>query len=536
MPRPPLPKVLADVFDDRQARTTLLAGAFALFAAGLDPKVWGPSLSTVQAAIRERPSLEAYVLLGVVGSAILLLVGGAIGDLRRARPLIVGGLGTLVITGTVGLLIPEGPVFITARLIGAAASALTVPAALASVALAYRGVARATALGIAYAIYSGALAVMPILLTFVPGAQWPGFVVAPIVALIALLVVRGRIPDLERPGRLERPYVLGTALWASAVVAISVGVLWLGTGWEHPLRWAIIGFGVALLVAYRAWERRRRVTHPADLQVDRRPVTVALFAGVVIALAQSAPMLILPQYFAIVPRFGPVFGMLAIAPLIAGLVVAGPVAGFLLARFPPRVLVAAGLVTVGIGNVGVALIAGPATGYVLFILPLLLIGAGFVVGTTVRTAIIFASVPRGLPATAAALNEASLAVGTRIGIVLVTAIVATVALSTYDASVAGLAPVAGAEARQQFADVLYAVGTPSFPALARAIQPDLVLGYIDAYVAGVRTALFLGGAAAMLGGFVAWLGLGRRDPLATRGTDAMASVYEHRDERVTAEP
>jgi len=191
---------------------------------------------------------------------------------------------------------------------------------------------------------------------------------------------------------------------------------------------------------------------------------------------------------------------------------------------------------VGLGNLSVALLAGPATGYVLFILPLLLIGAGFVVATTVRTAIIFASVPRGLPATAAALNEASLAVGNRIGIVLVTAIVAGVALSTYDASVSGLAPVAGAEARLRFADVLYAVGTPSFPALARAIQPDLVIGYLDAYVAGVRTALFLGGAAAMLGGVVAWLGLGRRDPLATPGADPMGSVYEHRDERATAEP
>ena len=205
MPRPPLPKVLADVFDDRQARTTLLAGAFALFAAGLDPKVWGPSLSTVQAAIRERPSLEAYVILGVVASAILLLVGGAIGDLRRARPLIVGGLATLVVTGTVGLLFPAGPVFIAARLVGAAASALTVPAALASVALAYRGVARATALGIAYAVYSGALAVMPILLTFIPGAQWPGFVVAPIAALVALIVVRGRIPTSSGQGALSDP-------------------------------------------------------------------------------------------------------------------------------------------------------------------------------------------------------------------------------------------------------------------------------------------------------------------------------------------
>jgi hypothetical protein len=109
-------------------------------------------------------------------------------------------------------------------------------------------------------------------------------------------------------------------------------------------------------------------------------------------------------------------------------------------------------------------------------------------------------------------------------------------LSTYDAGVRSLAPVAAAEARQRFADVLYAVGTPSFPALARAIQPDLVVDYVDAYVAGVRTALFLGGLAAVLGGVVAWLGLGRRDPLATRGSDPMASVYEHRDERVTAEP
>jgi MFS family permease len=535
MPRPPLPRFIADVVGDRAALASLAAGSFALFAAGLDPKVWGPSLSTVQSAIRQRPELESYVLVGAVGAALLLLVGGAIGDLRRTRPLIVGGLATLVVTGTVGLLIPDGPVFVAARLAGSAASAIVVPASLATVALAYRGVARATAIGVAYAAYGGATALMPILLTIIPDSRWPGFVVAPVAAVLALIVVRGRIPDLDRPGRRERPYVIGTALWAGAVVAISSGLLWLGSGWDNPVRLAIIALGIALLVAFRVFEARRKVEHPAELHVDRRPVTVALFAGVVIALAQSAPMVVLPQYFAIVPRFGPAVGMLAVAPLFAGLVVAGPIAGFLLARFAPRVLVAAGLVTVGLGNLGVAVLAGPATGYLLFILPLLLIGAGFVVATTVRTAIIFASVPRGLPATAAALNEASIAVGTRIGIVLVTAIVAGVALTTYDASATGIAPDLAAAARQRFADVLYAIGTPSFPSFARAIHPEDVAGYVDAYVAGVRTALVLGGIAAVLGGIVAWFGLGHRDPLATRGADPMAAVYEHRDERAPAE-
>ncbi|MEZ4596748.1 MAG: hypothetical protein R3C32_07835 [Chloroflexota bacterium] len=59
--------------------------------------------------------------------------------------------------------------------------------------------------------------------------------------------------------------------------------------------------------------------------------------------------------------------------------------------------------------------------------PLAAIGAGFVVGTCVRTAVIFAGVPRRLPATAAALNQSSLMVGAQIGVAAVTAIVSDAA-------------------------------------------------------------------------------------------------------------
>ena len=536
MGRPPLPAFIADVVDDRVARATLLAGSAALFAAGLDPKVWGPSLTTVQSAIRARPELESYVLIGAVGFAIMLLIGGAIGDLRQARPLILGGLVVLVVTDAIGLVVTSGPAFIAVRLVGSAASALVVPASLACVALAYRGVARATAIGFAYAAYGGAQAMMPTLLTVIPGERWPGFAAAALAAVLALAIARNRVPELERPGRAERPYVLGTALWASSIVAISAGLLWLGSGWDNPVRLTIVGLGIALLVTFFVVEARRRAEHPASLRVDRRPVTIALFAGVVIAIAQSVPMVLLPTYFAIVPRYGPLFGLAAVAPLFVGLVLAGPIAGWLLSRLSPRVLVAAGLIVVGAGNLLVSVMAGPGTGYVLFVLPLLFIGIGFVVATTVRTAIIFASVPRGLPATAAALNEASIAVGNRMGIVLVTAIVSLVSMAALDASLNGLAPQAAATARQQFSDLLIAVGTPAFTSLAGAVHPSDAGGYIDAYVTGVRAALALGGGAAVAGGLVVWFGLGRRDPLVARGADPMGSIYEHRDERVAAEP
>ena len=184
----------------------------------------------------------------------------------------------------------------------------------------------------------------------------------------------------------------------------------------------------------------------------------------------------LPLYFGVGMQYGPIRGMLALAPLFAALVLAGPIAGFLLARYQPRHLIAGGMLAIGLGDILVAAAIGPTTTYLAFIVPLLLVGGGFVVATTVRTAIIFASVPRGLPATAAALNEASIEVGTRAGIVVVTGLIAEVAVSVYTASLAGQpqAQVDGLVAT--FRDVLIALGTPSFKALpAPSSQADLAV-------------------------------------------------------------
>jgi hypothetical protein len=132
-------------------------------------------------------------------------------------------------------------------------------------------------------------------------------------------------------------------------------------------------------------------------------------------------------------------------------------------------------------------------------------------------------VPRGLPATAAALNESSIAVGTRVGIVLVTVIVAETALATYAASVVALPADEAQRAVSSFQDLLIAVGTPAFSQVASAVNEADIRPYLDAYLSGLRAAFAFGGLVAVIGGAIAWLALGRRDPLAT--------VWEHRDER-----
>ncbi len=522
--RPPAPPAfIAELLAEPGPRNALLAGSAALFAAALDPKVWGPSLPTVQAAIRDRPQLEAVILLAALCGSALMLLGGAVGDSVRARPIIVGGLGVVLLTSLEGLLVPTGPLFLISRFVGHGAAAFVIPASLALVATSYHGIARATAIGLAYGAYGAASAVAPILLQVIPGERAPAFLAAIAACAMALWFVRGRIPELTRPSIAERPYVVGTAIWAFGVISLTVGLTWIGGGLDNPIRWALVVGGLGVIGLALANDRRRADRRTAAIQVERRPAAVAVLIGVVLGIAQTAPMMQLPLYFQLVLRYGPLLAVVALAPLFGALVLAGPAAGFLLARYSPRQLVGVGAIAVGLGNLLLALVVTPSAGYVLFVIPCFLVGAGFVVATTVRTAVIFASVPRGLPATAAALNEASISVGARIGIVLVTAIVAQVALAAYTSSVAGLSPAEAGQAIAAFRDVLVAVGTPSFSQVASAVEAVNAQPYKEAYTAGVRAALAMGGIAAVIGGTIAWVALGRRDPLAT--------VYEHRDER-----
>ncbi len=523
--RPRLPGFLAEVVEDPRARAALIGGSIALFAAGLDPRVWSASLRSVQASVRLEPQIEAIILLAAVVEAALLLAGGAVGDTFPIRRIVLVGLAAEGVTAIAGLVVTDGPLFVVCRLIGLGASAFVIPAALAAVATSYSGAARATAIGFAYGAYGAALAAGPLLLEILPGEQWPAFVVATAscAIAIAILVARPSLGELGRPTRVERPYVLMAAWWGMAIVLVTTGVLWFGSGWDNPTRWALIlGGGIAFLGVV-GYERRRRRADPGRIQVDVRPVAVAVFVGFILALAQTIPMAQLPLYFELVLRFGPLGSIVALGPLFAALVIAGPLAGYLLERLSPRALVGGGVVVVGIGDLALAVLVDPRANYLGFIVPCLFVGAGFVVGTTVRTAIIFAGVPRGLPATAAALNEASLAVGARIGIVLTSTIVARTALADYAHALTGAPGQLVDQAVAQFRDFITAVETIPFEEIASALHPGDIRPYLDAYDAGVQLALIFAGLVAIAGGIGAWLLLGRHDPLKT--------VWDLRDER-----
>ncbi len=522
MRRTRLPSFVAELLGDPVARGALLAGSIALVAAALDPQIWTPTQPSIQEAVRENPQFETLVLLASLGASGLILLGGAVGDWRRARPVILGGLTAELLASFVSLVVPAGPIFVTSRLVGHAGAAFVIPVSIALVATSYRGSVRATAIGVAYGAYGAGGAAASMLLRAVPGEQWPAMLAAIAGCALALRLAWTRTLELRRPSQAERPLVAGVAVSAFGIITCTVGLTWIGGSLDNPLRWAMIIGGLALVIGYQGFNRARTA---GSARIIRRRVAVALFVGVAIAISETAAVLNLPLYFRLVLRYDPLLAAVATAPLAGALLLAGPIAGFLLKRVPPRWLVGGGVILVGVGNLVLATVATQPGSYVAFVLPSLLIGAGFVVATTVRTAIIFASLPDGLPASAAALNESSISLGRRIGIVLVSAVVTQVAITTYSASVAVLPPADASAAVAAFRSVLVTVGTPSFAQVVTTVTPADIRPYVDAYTAGLNAAFFLCGLVGVVGGAIAFVAFGRADPLRTK--------WEYRGERAT---
>lgn len=406
-----LPPFVTDLFTDRRALMALIASCVALAAAGLDPHVLDPGGRRVTEAIAADRSIELLVTAAALVQAGFVLIGGAVADLWRSRRLLQVALGMLVVAALGATVFPDGPGLIASRVLAWAADGLIIPFAVGMVAVVYRGPERATALGLLFAVYGATTALAPFLVTVLGshGPEIQAFGLCAIVALIGIWTTQRFMPDLPGAERGQRMLIVTTVLWAFGVVVIVVGLI------ESEFDLALLGL-LPVIIALAA----RRIAHRGpDQGVHVRAGGAALAAGIVIGFSQAVPMLVVPAFFTVVQGIDGMIATLFVAPFAIALFAAGPVAGWLLQRYSPRVIIALGTLAIAFANLVFVLVMQPDAGYLLFIVPFALVGGGFVIGTAVRTAVIFAATPARLPATAAALNEASIGVGARLGVTVV---------------------------------------------------------------------------------------------------------------------
>jgi EmrB/QacA subfamily drug resistance transporter len=342
--------------DNRRSGAALALVAAAQFVLQLDFSVVNVALPTIQRDLGFAPADLQWILTGyALTFGSLLLLGGRLGDLGGRRRLLLTGLAAFGVTSlSAGL--AQSPVWLIAsRIAQGACAALVAPAALGMVSDLYPdGPARTRALG----IYQGATAagasagiVLGGVLTQYVGWRAIFLVNPPVIVLLMAPMLRvlpggGR----DRAVRLDVPGAV------TATVSVAALIFGLSQGQQHGFSsvLAVAAFAVAVVlgVAFVVTERRSPSPMvPGSVLADparRAALTVMLLAGAVV----GGYVYFVSLYLQRVLGFSAIQTGLALIPSTVTVMLTSVfLARRLLARFPAKVLLLAGLLFFGAGQV-----------------------------------------------------------------------------------------------------------------------------------------------------------------------------------------
>ena len=205
------------------------------------------------------------------------------------------------------------------------------------------------------------------------------------VAFTGAALLLKRQPSPAKP-RLDIP---GAVLVSSAVFCLVYGFSNAAThGWHAPSTWGFLAAGVALGVAFAAWQGR--AAHPLlppriVLDRNRGGAYLSMLVG---TAGLFGTFLFLTYYLQLTLRYSPLVTGFAFLPMSAGLIVMANLSTIsLMPRFGPRPLVTSGMLSAAGGTAWLAQL-GPHTAYATGVLgPLILagVGLGMVIAPAINT-------------------------------------------------------------------------------------------------------------------------------------------------------
>ena len=246
----------------RVQRATLVAAILGSSVAAVDGTVVNVALPAIQDDLggglqAQQWIANAYTL--TLGS--LILVGGSLGDIYGKRRVFEVGVAAFGVLSLLCALAPTAETLIAARAMQGAAGALLAPSSLAIIVMAFPERERAAAIG-SWTAWGGiAVIVGPLaggLILDQASWRWIFAINLPLVAA-TLMLARSAVAD---GARIERRIdVVGASLCAFGLAGVVFGLIEQPSyGWTSPVIMLSLGGGVAVLVAFVAFERR--ASHP----------------------------------------------------------------------------------------------------------------------------------------------------------------------------------------------------------------------------------------------------------------------------------
>jgi EmrB/QacA subfamily drug resistance transporter len=372
-------------------RLGLVVACAAHFLVGVDGLAVAIALPALQRDLDAAP-IDAQWVLTAYGLTFGggLLLGGRLGDLYGRRRLLAGGMTLFAAGALLAGLAPALWLLVAARAVQGAGAAAAVPAALALIGSLFpEGRARSRALAVLGAMASvGVMSglVLGGAVTELLGWRWVFLVMVPLGLLAALVAPRVLAEAAAGPALSRRPDVGGAVLLTAAMVTLLLGVTRIE--YEGVASAAAAGpvlAGLALLVAFVAWERRT----PAPLvRFDVLAVPSlrgATFGVGINSIAFTAIVYVGTLYLQNGLGYGPFQAGLALLPVDVAAFAMTALAARMVARRSPRALLAVSFAVTALAMLWLARAPVPA-GYVVDIMaPLVVLGVSLCVAFVALT-------------------------------------------------------------------------------------------------------------------------------------------------------
>lgn len=395
----------------------------------MDMTILNLALPAMSADLRPSPVellwvVDAYPL----ALAGLLVVAGALGDRWGRRRMLVGGF-TLFGVASLLVLAADSPAEVIAvRALLGVGGAMIMPSTLSLIrALFSDPRERATALGVWGSVASVGGALGPL----VGGALLERFswhsaflfnVPVMVVAVVASLLL---LPESRsaRPGRLDAPTILLSVL---GMVALVHAIKQLGKDGPGPVPVLVALVAAAALALFV--RRCLRAAEPMlELRLFRgRAFSAGMVTALVTSFAMAGLLLLVAQWLQLSEGYPPFRAGLALLPMAAGGVLAGPFAPALAARVGARTVLTGGLVVGAAGLLLLAVLPQPLA-YPGVAVALLLVGLGLA-SLAVASAVIMAGAPLHQAGSAAVLEESSYEIGAVLGVAVLGSVAASVGI------------------------------------------------------------------------------------------------------------
>ncbi len=428
-------------------RRYLTLAAVCLAGAALPASLTGSSVALPGIGVDLNPSLAA--LQWVVNAynltfATFMLALGALADLVGRRRMFALGGALFVLASGVSAVAPNAVLLDLARGAAGVGAAAVLTAGSALVAAAFTGPAQGRAFGLLGSSFGAGLALGPSLAGLVDGALGWRYVFAFHALLVALaLLALPAITESRNPAARGVDWA-GTATFTGALFCLTLALVQAPhRGWGDPGVLALAAGFLVLIAAFVLAEARQ--SHPMfDLDLVRQPRFVGICAmPVILAFSFVVLLILLPTYFTSAGGLSPArSGLLLMALTLPVLIVPLP-AGLLAQRVPVRVLLAAALALMALGDALLTL-TDVRQGAATLVAPLLLVGTGMGIAAGLLDGAAIGSVQPSRAGMAAGMFNTTRLAGETIAIVSTGALLVSLTQQRYSGRVGELGARAGA--------------------------------------------------------------------------------------------